>query len=76
MIDLFNVPAGAQVTIAGMEGYRGANGVWHFRTVRPLLPCLPTIRTACITPPFGLPPAGVNYRAFRLIPGRIVTLWW
>jgi hypothetical protein len=76
MIDIRDVPAGMQVTIAGMEGYLAPDGVWHFRTIRPLLPCNPTIRTAYIHSPFGIPCACVNYRAFRLIPGRIVSLRW
>lgn len=76
MIDICSVPPGMQVTIAGMEGYRGLDGVWHFRSVRPLLPCRPTIRTAYLHSPLGVPVAGVNYRAFRLIPGRIVSLRW
>jgi len=76
MIDIFNVPAGMQVTIAGMEGYLGNDGVWHFRTIRPLLPCNPTIRTAYLHSPLGIPVVCGNYRAFRLIPGRIVSLRW
>jgi hypothetical protein len=76
IIEICNVPAGMQVTIAGMEGYLGTNGVWYFRTVHPLLPCTPTVRTAYTCSPFGVPQAGVNYRVFRLIPGRVVSMRW
>ena len=76
IIEICDVPAGMQVTIDGMEGYVGTNGVWYFRTIHPLLPCTPTVRTAFIASPFGVNHAGPNYRAFRLIPGRIVSMRW
>ena len=72
MLEIHAVPAGHAVTITGMEGYRAMNGVWYFRTVRPLIPCTSLIRTATI------PTARMrsSYRVFRLIPGRIVTMRW
>lgn len=83
MLEICNVPAGLTASIRGMEGYRGTDGVWYFKTNRPLLPCRPSVFTVTFTPDGPCPRVGPgncgprvkrNYRVFRLIAGRIVYL--
>ena len=76
MLEVRGVPAGAHVTVNGMNGYRGTNGVWYFKTERPLIPCVPFIKTVRIQGPNCNPHAARNYRVIRLIPDRIVCLQW
>lgn len=83
MLEICNVPAGITANIRGMEGFRGKDGVWYFKTSRPLMPCQPSIFTVTFTPAGPCPRVGPgncgprvkrDYRVFRLIAGRIVYL--
>jgi len=76
MLQICNVPPGVVVTVNGMEGYRRTNGVWHFRTKRPLIPTVPFIKTVRIHGPNFHPHAAGTYRVVRLIPDRTVYLKW
>lgn len=82
MLEICHVPAGWKVTIRGMEGFRGTDGIWYFKTKRPLIPCVPYIYTVrfhhgplCEAAPGQCgPKVSCDYRVVRLIPGRIVYL--
>jgi len=90
MLEICNVPPGLTVRIAGMDGYRGKDGIWYFKTERPLIPCVPFIYTVRFEPdepghgepgapcravlPECGPKTCCDYRVVRLIPGRTVYL--
>lgn len=78
MLDIGNVPAGAEVTVKNMKGYRGKDCAWHFESERPLLPGIPHIyRVHVRTCRVGAEQKKVSFddvRTVRLIPGRIVDL--
>ena len=78
MLDIWNVPAGAEVTIKNMKGYRGKDCAWHFESEHPLLPGIPHIyRVHVRICHVGAGHKKVSFddvRTIRLIPGRIVDL--
>ena len=83
MLAICHVPPGATVTVRGMEGYRGTDGIWYFQTKRPLIPTVPYIYTVrfrktgrkCRTAAGDCgPDLSCDYRVVRLIPGRTVYL--
>lgn len=74
MIEVKSVPRDAEVSIKGMEGYFGKDGIWHFESEKPLLPGIPHIylvKVVCFTSDGQ---EKTDVRTFRLIPGRIVSL--
>ena len=68
MLEICGVPAHLHVTVNGMNGYRGANGIWYFKTDRPLIPCVPYIKTVRVHPPHVDPQRCADFRVLRLIP--------
>ncbi|MEX0700942.1 MAG: hypothetical protein WD069_02490 [Planctomycetales bacterium] len=65
--------ADAEVTVAGLKGFKGTDGVWVFETEKPLVPGNPFIHEVRAK---RVSDGGVadDLRVVRLIPDRIVTL--
>ncbi|MFQ5733209.1 MAG: hypothetical protein ACE5KM_14810 [Planctomycetaceae bacterium] len=74
MLEVYGVPPHLLATVNGMKGYRGSDGVWYFETARPLIPCVPFIKTVRVHPPHTDPQRCADFRVLRLIPGRVVFL--
>ena len=73
MLNVYNIPAGCSPIVDRLEGHCGIDGVWHFKTMRPLMPGVPHIYNVRFT----VLKKGVlvnDVRVVRLIPGRIVDL--
>ncbi len=60
------------VGLVDFEGFRDRDGVWHFKSKRPLTPGVPHIYEVIAFD--GDPGVGEDSRVVRMIPGRIVTL--
>ncbi len=60
------------VGLVEFEGFRDRDGVWHFKSKRPLTPGVPHIYEVIAYD--GDPGVGDDSRVVRMIPGRIVTL--
>jgi hypothetical protein len=63
------------VEVIGLEdfdGFRGRDGLWHFKSKRPLLPGVPHIYQVIAHD--GTPGGLEDVRTVRMIPGRIVRL--
>jgi len=72
MLDV-KVASNINVTVQGMTGFLGEDGIWHFESPRPLLPGVPHIyRAQAHSERDGKRYAEI--RTVRLIPGRIVDL--
>lgn len=76
MLEVCGVPPNLHATVNGMDGYRGTDGVWYFKTIRPLIPGVPFIKTVRVHPPHVDPQRCADYRVLRLIPDRVVYLRW
>jgi len=74
MIEVKSVPRDAQVSIKGMEGYFGKDGIWHFESEKPLFPGIPHIYHVKVVCFAADGQEKTDVRTFRLIPGRIVSL--
>ena len=60
------------VGLVDFEGFRDRDGVWHFKSKRPLTPGVPHIYEVIAYD--GEQGVEENSRVVRMIPGRIVTL--
>jgi hypothetical protein len=63
------------VEVLGLEdfdGFRGRDGLWHFKSKRPLLPGVPHIYQVIAHD--GTPGGVEDVRTVRMIPGRIVRV--
>jgi hypothetical protein len=72
MLDV-QAPAMAEVSVAGLDGFCGDDGLWHFESPQPLLPGIPHVYDvrALVERDGELVE---DVRTVRLIPGRIVNL--
>ena len=73
MLIVKDLPADAEVSAQGLEGFRATDGTWNFESDLPLFPGIPHIYRV-VSKSWRDGRRSTDVRSVRLIPGRIVEL--